>query len=173
GRALIERDPNSAPGHYYLSLNLGQLAQTRKLGALKIVGQMEAEFKIALGLDPKLDYAGSDRGLGLLYLETPGWPISIGSKSKARLHLQKAAKLFPNYPENLLNLIEAHLKWGDKNAALRELKSLDDLWPAAQKEFTGEAWEATWADWETRRETFRKKAAQAPKSIEPPRKFSD
>ncbi|MDB6022094.1 MAG: hypothetical protein JWQ04_1951, partial [Pedosphaera sp.] len=80
-RALIERDPNSVPGHYYLSLNLGQLAQTRNLGALKIVGQMEAEFRIALGLDPKLDYAGSDRGLGLLYLETPGWPVSIGSKS--------------------------------------------------------------------------------------------
>ena len=128
------------------------------MGALKLVSEMETEFKIVLTLDPNLDYAGADRGLGLLYLESPGWPLSIGSKSKARQHLLKAEKLSPNSPENLLNLIEAHLGWGDKNAAIRELKQLDDLWPAARKEFTGEKWESTWADWETRRDTFQKKA---------------
>jgi tetratricopeptide (TPR) repeat protein len=167
-RGLIQGDPNSAQGHYYLALNLGQLARTRKMEALKLVDQMEAEFKIVLNLDPKLDYAGADRGLGLLFLNTPGWPLSIGSKSKARLHLQKAEKLFPNYPENLLNLIEAHLKWGDRNAALRELRNLDEIWPAARKEFTGEGWAASWADWEGRRDFFYKKATQSSKALEAP-----
>src|SRR5436309_12085896 len=36
-RQLIARDPKSGPGHYYLAMNLGQLAQTKTLGALKIV----------------------------------------------------------------------------------------------------------------------------------------
>src|SRR5437764_993831 len=35
-RQVIARDPNSAPGHYYLGMNLAQLAQTKGLSALKI-----------------------------------------------------------------------------------------------------------------------------------------
>lgn len=163
-RKLIESDTDSAPGHYYLAMNLGQLAQTKSLGALKIVSQMEAEFKIALGLDPKLDFAGPDRGLGLLYLEAPGWPASIGSKSKARQHLQKALKLFPNFPENALNMIEAELKWGEKRDASRALEALDQIWPAAQKEFTGDQWASTWADWDRRRKIADEKAAGSRKT---------
>src|SRR5690242_7616490 len=40
-------DTNSAPSHYYLALNLGQLARTRSFGALKLVDQMEPEFTTA------------------------------------------------------------------------------------------------------------------------------
>ena len=36
-RQLIAANTNSVPGHYYLAMNLGQLAQTKSLGALKIV----------------------------------------------------------------------------------------------------------------------------------------
>lgn len=148
---LIDANAASAPGHYYLAMNLGQLAQTKSLGALKIVGQMEAEFKIALSLDPQFDFAGADRGLGLLYLEAPGWPASIGSKTKARQYLQKALKLFPDFPENLLDLIEAELKWNEKRDALRDLAALNELWPVAQKKFVDDKWAWSWADWERRR----------------------
>ena len=169
-RRLIEREPNSAAAHYYLGLDLGQLARTKHLGALKLVGQMETEFTIAINLNSNLDYAGPDRALGLLYLEAPGWPTSIGSKPKARLHLQRAAKLFPNYPENLIELLEFHLRSGDRNTALRELKQLDDLWPAAKQEFVGESWEPNWADWQTRLDALRKKIL-TPTTIESPRGF--
>jgi tetratricopeptide (TPR) repeat protein len=158
-RELIERNIDSAPGHYYLAMNLGQLAQTKSLGALKIVRQMEGEFKIALGLDPKYDFAGADRGLGLLYLEAPGWPTSIGSKPKARQHLQKALKLFPDFPENLLNQIEAEIKWDDKRDAIRDLTALDVLWPTARKQFEGDKWAPSWADWEKRRGLAESKVA--------------
>ncbi len=163
-RKVIEQNSNSAPGHYYLAMDLGQLAQTKSLGALKIVGQMEAEFKTALQLDPTFDFAGADRGLGLLYLEAPGWPASIGNKSRARQHLQTALKLYPNYPENVLNLIEAELKWNDKHDALRELTALNELWPTARKRFTGDEWAASWAGWEKRRELVEKKLAITRKS---------
>jgi tetratricopeptide (TPR) repeat protein len=168
-RRLVDTDTGSALGHYYLGMNLGQLARTKTLGALKIVPQMEEEFKAALGLDPTLDYGGSDRNLGLLYLNTPGWPTSIGSKSKARLHFQSALKLSPGYPENLLNMIEAELKWGDHNDALRESKSLDEIWPAAQKQFAGPHWAPSWLDWEQRREELRKKLHATDRVLETPR----
>jgi tetratricopeptide (TPR) repeat protein len=168
-RKLIEQNPDSTAGHYYLAMNMGQLARTKELGALRLVGQMEQEFKTALSLNPSYDYGGPDRGLGMLYRDAPGWPASIGNKSKARLHLQKALKISPDYPENLLNLIEGELKWGDRNGALRHLKALQELWPAAQKQFAGEEWAATWSDWTKRRTELENKLNETPKSLETPR----
>jgi tetratricopeptide (TPR) repeat protein len=170
-RQVVNLDPALPAGHYYLGMNLGQLARTKTLGALKLVGQMEREFKAALELDPKFDHAGPDRNLGLLYLQAPGWPASIGNHVKARTHLQKAVKLTPDYPENLLNLLEADLKWGDRNGATRDLKALEEAWPVARAKFADADWEASWVSWESRWEQLKRKAAEAPKVLQPPRKF--
>ena len=164
---LIEHDPKSAQGHYYLGMNMGQLARTRGLGALKLVTQMEAEFKRARELDEKFDYAGADRNLGLLYFQAPRIG-SIGSRSKARTHLQKAVDLAPEYPENHLNLFEAFIKWSDRNGALRELKALNDLWPKAKTKFTGKSWERSWEDWTRRFEQAKKKVEAPSRAIEAP-----
>ncbi len=153
---LLKNDADSVPGHYFLAMNLGQLARTKSLGALKIVTQMETEFDEVLDLDAKFDFAGADRNLGLLYLYAPGWPLSVGNKAKARLHLQKAVKRSPDFPGNHLNLIEAEIKWGEKKEANAALDALDKLWPEAQKKFPGEEWTADWADWESHRDALRK-----------------
>jgi hypothetical protein len=158
-RQLLAREPKSAPGHYYLGMNLGQLADAEapSIAAYKLVHEVEREFKSAAELDEHFDFAGPARNLGELYFQAPGWPLSVGSKHKARDWLERAVKLAPDYPENHLNLIEAWLKWNDRTGAQRELKALDTLWPDAQKIFTGGAWERSWNDWSTRREAARKK----------------
>lgn len=166
--AVIAADRNSAPAHYYLGMNLGQLAQTRGLGALKIVDQMEAEFKTTRQLDENFDYAGPDRNLGLLYRDAPSW-ISVGSRSHATKNLLRAAQLAPGYPENRLNLLESYLKWDDHNGIKRELKLVDDLWPRARKQFTGIEWELSWADWTDRLQQAKKKIKEPSRAIESPR----
>ena len=83
-RQLVAREPKLAAGHYYLAMNLGQLARTEYLGALTLVKEMEPEFKAAAELDPQFDHAGPERNLGLLYRDAPGWPVSIGNPSKAQ-----------------------------------------------------------------------------------------
>src|SRR5439155_8654955 len=108
-KQLLARGPASAAGHYYLGMNLGQLAQTRGIGALKLVTEMEREFSAARDRDESFDYAGPDRSLGLLYRDAPTL-VSIGSRSRATKHLERAVELAPDYPENRLNLIEACLK---------------------------------------------------------------
>jgi tetratricopeptide (TPR) repeat protein len=155
-RQLLARDTNSVAAHYYLGMNLGQLARTKSLGALKLVREMEKEFKTAAELDEHFDYAGPERNLGLLYRDAPGWPMSVGSRRKAREFLESAAQLAPDYPENYLNLIESDLKWKDYTAAKKELDALEALWPVAQKKFTAEKWEQNWDDWSTRRADARK-----------------
>jgi tetratricopeptide (TPR) repeat protein len=161
-RRLLARQTGSAPAHYYLGMNLGQLARTKTFGALRIVDEMEREFKTAVQLDEDFDYAGPDRNLGLLYFEAPAF-ASVGSRSKARQHLQRAAQLAPDFPENRLNLAEVYLKWADTNGAARELKALDKLWPKARTNFIGEAWAASWSDWETRLKRARKTIAERAK----------
>jgi tetratricopeptide (TPR) repeat protein len=159
-RRALHLETNSAAAHYYLAMNLGQLARTRTIGALKLVDEMEAAFKTAGTLDERFDFAGPDRNLGLLYLEAPGWPTSIGSRSKARHHLRRAVELSPQYPENRLNLVEACLKWGDRSGARRGLKALEEIWSVAQANFSGETWSVAWRDWEQRLQRCRRRLAQ-------------
>jgi len=168
-RQAIALAPKLAPAHYYLAMNLGQLARTQILGALGTVKDMEQAFKLARELDPALDYAGADRGLGLLYRDAPGWPLSVGSDKKARRHLQRAVELRPDYPENRLNLLEACLKWNDPKGVKKETEALKALFPAARTNYTGVAWAGAWADWERRWQQALKQTGQtkAPGPQEP------
>ena len=158
-RQLIAHTPKSAPAHYYLAMNLGQLARTEWIGALFRVKEMECEFKTAVGLDPFFDYAGPERNLGLLYLQAPTVG-SIGNKRRAREFLERAAKLAPDYPENHLNLAEAFLQWNEPDHAKVELNVLAAGWSKAQTNFTGEAWAQSWDDWSRRRAAAEKKLAE-------------
>jgi hypothetical protein len=150
---LLKSHPQSAPLHYYLAMNYGELAdaQAPSFASYHLVHEMETEFKTADALDRQLDFAGPSRNLGELYYQAPGWPLSVGSKRKAREFLERAVKVAPNYPENILNLAEAELKWRDRAGADRTLKKLEVIWSAAQTNFTGEAWEQSWDDWRSRR----------------------
>jgi tetratricopeptide (TPR) repeat protein len=169
-RQLLARGSNSAPAHYYLGLELGMLADTkRNLAAYKLVREMERELKTAVELDARFDYAGPARCLGLLYRDAPGWPVSIGSRRKAREWLENAAKLAPDYPENHLNLAESYWQWKDYEAARAALKTLDALWPAARANLPGVAWERSWDDWSTRRDAVRENLNEASAPTRSPR----
>jgi len=168
---LLARETNSAPGHYYLAMNYGQLAQAEapSLAAYHLVKQMEREFKTAADLDKDFDYAGPERCLGLLYRDAPVWPFSIGSRRKAREFLDQAAKLAPDYPENHLNLAETFVQWHETENAKNELNALDVLWPKAQTKLTGEAWERSWDDWSARRAAARDKLDETSTTAKPPK----
>ena len=167
-REVLAKNRDSAAAHYYLGMNLGQLARTKGLGALKLVGEMEKEFSAALDLDEHFDHAGPDRNLGLLYRDAPSFG-SIGSRPKARKHLQRAAELAPDYPENGLNLIETCLRWSDRNGARRELKALETAWPDARAKYTGPTWTPSWTDWDQRLKAAKKKTEESSRGIESPR----
>jgi hypothetical protein len=150
-RPLVARAPKMAAGHYYLAMNLGQLARTQYLGALALVKQMEPEFKTAGELDPQLDHAGPKRNLGLLYRDAPGWPVSVGNPSRAQALLKQAVKLAPEFPENHLHLLESYLKWGEPDEAKKELHALEAIWTEARATLTGAKWAQSWDNWSQRR----------------------
>jgi tetratricopeptide (TPR) repeat protein len=169
-RKVVIRQPNLAAGHYYLGMNLAQLARTKLLGALPLVIQMENQWKTALALDEKIDYAGPDRYVGLLYRDAPGWPISVGDISKARQHLVRAVELGPDFPENHLNLIETYFAWNEYGAAARAMEKLRLLWPEARQKFAGDYWAESWKDWNQRLEKIQARLDARPKTPPPGQK---
>ncbi len=149
-RKALRRRRDVAGTHYYLALNLGQLARTKKLGALRLVAEMEHVLRDAIKLDPKFDYAGPHRTLGLLYRDAPGWPTSIGSRSRAKTHLVKAVDLVPEFPENHLSLIESYTQWGEMRNARSAAATAESKLRDARMRFTGDRWKGSWRDWDAR-----------------------
>jgi len=168
-RSAVARKYNCAPAHYYLAMNLGELARTKSIGALKLVREMESEFKIAIELDEKFDYAGAHRSLGLLYKDAPGWPTSVGSRSKARQHLRRANELCRDNPDNRLSLAEAYFEWGETKLVAEELPSLAETLQAAREKYRGEEWALSWRDWDARFQNLTNKVAIASKRAVSPR----
>lgn len=147
-RRALTREETNAAAHYWLGMNLGQMARTKSLGALKLVREMETEFLRAISLDEHIVFGGPDRTLGMLYRDAPGWPTSIGSKKKARQQLDRAAQLHPEFPENQLVLLESFEQWGDKRDFDRQFQTVEKTLAQSRAQFSGADWEASWADWE-------------------------
>lgn len=163
-RAALQKEPASAPLQYYLAMNLGQLARTKTLGALKLVREMEALFFQARVLDETFDAAGPDRCLALLYLEAPGWPTSIGNKRKALTHCRRAVQIAPAYPGNQLSLVKILIQNHDWSAAETEWASLIATWDGNLKAFTGPEWGATRQEWESSRASLERRLEQRRRS---------
>ena len=158
-RIAVALEPESAAAHYYLGLNLGQLARTKSLGALRLLDDMERAWKMSIQLDPTFDYAGAHRSLGMLYRDAPGWPASIGDRSKARQHLEKSVALFPDYPDNRLSLLEAYLEWGQRKTVAAQILTVEQALRNAREQLTGAPWERAWKNWGERWRRIKSKAA--------------
>jgi tetratricopeptide (TPR) repeat protein len=165
-QALLD-NPKSAWAHYYLGIDLGQLASTRGLGALPELKEMEEEWAAAVRLDPDIDHAGPDRCLGLLYSQAPGWPLSVGSQAKAIQYLTSALRLAPTYPDNLLSLTEAHLKWNEYTPARGIAARIPTVFTQARKELAGPDWESSWVDWDRRWEAIQARLNESSRASSP------
>lgn len=161
-RAALQRAPADAAVNFYLALNLGQLARTKGLGALKLVKEMEELFHKARTLDETIDHAGPDRSLGLLYQDAPGWPTSVGSKKKSLVHLRRAVELDPDFPENRLNLAATLLlHHRDRPGAEEQMRALAANWDRAKTRYSGEAWAFAWSSWESQRTSIERRLAES------------
>ncbi len=159
-RGAAVQAPKEVGATYYLAMNLGELARTKLLAALKLVKELEELFLRARALDEKYDFAGPDRCLGMLYSQAPGWPTSVGSKPKAREHLRRAIELRPEYPHNWIAYAEVLNRSRDRTLLAETLKSLDDLWPKAKKALAQDVSDSSWASWEESRSALKVRLAK-------------
>jgi hypothetical protein len=159
-RLASENDPNNGEAFLFLGLNQGALAETKSLGALSLLRQMEKALLRATELDAHLDHAAADRSLGLLYRDAPGRPVSLGSKTKAREHLERAVSLDPDYPDNVLSLLEGYEKWDQSGLLQAGLERYRRQLPEAKKKYSGPQYEQPWRDWAERQNALQQKLSK-------------
>ena len=135
-RRARELKAESVEANYFYAINVGWLAEADRSYGLNAVPEMETALKRAIQLDEKFDCAGPLRVLGILHLRTPAPPVSIGSPRKGLRLLQRAAELFPEYPENHLYLGEALRENGRAEEARQAWRKVVNApaWPGRESE---------------------------------------
>ncbi len=118
-KKAAELEPKRIEGHYYLALTMGRIAKAKR--KISYVKPMIASGERALRIDERFDNAGPPFFLGALYLEAPGWPVSVGDSEKAVALLERAVKLSPR-PLYRLFLGRAYLKDEQPQKAIEQLQ---------------------------------------------------
>lgn len=149
-QAALTVCPTNAAALCMLGKNLGQLARTRSLGALRLVPQMEAAWLSAAALEPGVERASPHRLLAMLYSNAPGWPLSIGNRALSRTNFAQAVALAPEFPENWLVYFEACLSWEDYKTARSLTPGITNALRQIPKHFTGPDWAWRAQFWERR-----------------------
>jgi tetratricopeptide (TPR) repeat protein len=135
-------DDAPAEGHFYLALCMGARALARNMEGLSLIPKMVEQAEMALEKSENIANAGPHRLLGGIYLRAPAWPLSVGDLDEAIMHLEKATKLGPHWPENYLMLAEALIEDDRKEEARAAYERAEALLadPAA------DGWRQVWRD---------------------------
>lgn len=124
-------DPDRKEGHYYLALCFAMHADAVPSQGLALVPKMIKELKKAdEPVGGGLDYSGPDRVLGLIYLNAPPWPTSVGDVEEAVEKLENACDQHSEFPENQLALGEAYIKTRKYRDARKHLERVLKAEPA-------------------------------------------
>ncbi len=147
---LIEITPDSPEGYYLSGIYLGQIGKKRGiLNSLRSIKPMRDLLEKSIQLEP--DFSPAYDVLAHLYLEAPGWPISIGSVKKALEHRVKSVKLEPENLKYQWELYNNYLKVNKQNEAAEVLYIIIELTENNQ-------------NLEEKEKIIRKKALEAQKS---------
>ncbi len=123
GKEAISLNPRAIYGNYWYGSNLGLLGMCKGvMASLKSIDPMRKAMEIVLEEDETFFFAGPHRAIGRLYHQAPGWPISIGNKSKAAEHLERAAEIAPKFLHNQIYLAEFYLDIGKKKQARERIE---------------------------------------------------
>lgn len=123
-KRALEMDSQRAEAHYWYALFL--LKKAEKIGgprAFFTVRDGIRELETVRKTMPEYDNAGASRILGLLFCSAPSW-TPFGDIDKCIQLAEESIRLAPDHPLNHLYLADAYKKGGDKEAAIREYRTL-------------------------------------------------
>lgn len=119
----IELAPDSPDSYYWYASLTGRIGQTRGiLQSLFMVKPMKEALHRVLELDPQ--YASAYYVLSMLYMEAPGWPLSIGNKNLSLENALRSVELEDDNYDFLFNLAQVYLDHNEKRKAQEILEDL-------------------------------------------------
>ena len=119
----IELDPESGKAYFWKAANLGDLAQERGiLASLASVDPIKENLEKTMELSP--DFAPAYDVMARLYMEAPGWPLSIGDEEKSLEYRKKSIQLAPEASTYRWRLYETYLELGEEEKAEEVLEDI-------------------------------------------------
>lgn len=91
----------------------GRVAETRGLGAVALIKDMERWARISIALDPRFRKGAARRMLGTLYVLAPASVVKFGDSEEGLEMLQEQLERRPDDPQNHLRLAEGYIALGD------------------------------------------------------------
>ena len=140
-RSSAKQRPDRVEGHYFLALSLGQIAEAQS--KLSLIKPMLAAAQRAAEIDERYDHAGPLLFIGKVYLQAPGWPVSVGDLDQAIETLQRAVAIAPR-PLARVFLAQAYAEDDRDQEAIAQLEralanpeALQPRWREEARELLG------------------------------------
>jgi len=131
GNMCASSEPNNPACYYWRAVNTGQYYQSKVIGYQNGLKSMIKDCDKINKLDPKYEYGGGYRILGLIYTEVPSVAVKKDSIrkdiDKAYIYLVKSTEIAPNYPENYIALAKTYLEMDDQMQADKNLNKAKKL----------------------------------------------
>jgi len=132
----IELAPDEAKGYFWRGALKGQIGLEEGIrSSLSTVEPMKEDLEQAIELDP--DYAAAYDALAHLYMEVPGWPVSIGDEDKALEYREQSVELEPDNFQYQWGLYENYQEVGADEKAEEVLEDILEL-PLDEKQSDAE-----------------------------------
>ena len=141
GYEAAKKTSTRVESHYFLALCMGGLADVKGTATSGLVKQLRDRMLLAKAIDPAYDHCGPDRFLGVLTVETAGYPLyNVGTTEDGLKLLRKASEKCPDFGENHLRYAKALIKDDQNDLARVELEKV--LRCPKPKDYTAEheAW---------------------------------
>jgi tetratricopeptide (TPR) repeat protein len=121
GETAVRLAPDRPEGHFWLAANMGALAESFGLiQGLKYRGRIRDELQRVMALDPDWQDDSAECALGQWYFEVPA--LLGGSRTKAKLHLQRVLAAHPQHKLALSFLADVLIAEGKNDDARRLLQ---------------------------------------------------
>ena len=118
--------PDKAVGYFWRGALTGQIGLEEGIRAsLSSVEPMKEDLEQAIEIDP--DFAAAYDALAQLYINVPGWPISIGDDDTALEYRQESVRLEPNNFNYQWQLYKNYQEVGDDTRAQEVLENILEI----------------------------------------------
>jgi len=134
------QDGSRAAYPFFLGVHLGYQMRESFRPQLINIRHVRDYFLRALELEPGYDEGAPLRGIGILLIKSPSWPTGVGDVDQGVEYLEKAVRLYPNYPSNHIYLAEAYMNADRHEDALAQLDAGMDVLNKSDWGVPGEVW---------------------------------
>jgi tetratricopeptide (TPR) repeat protein len=140
-RAAEKSDSKNGEYAFLAGSLLGFLAQKNPAAHMGSLKTIYDKFDRAVKLDPDFNGGESLRGMGMLLVKSPAWPIGVGDPDEGIKVLEQAVEAHPEHPANHLYLAEALVATEQYEEASASIAKTLEILGSGTWGVPGEVWE--------------------------------